>query len=259
MAMYGFDMKTISRLRGESVAKTTAYILRSKIPDPYLHQTHYYSQVKDLLYSEILIPEYAPKEFLDLDTLIAAMECAEKRYDARTGRVVRLSLPNDKEFTDRERFDLARAFVKEAFISQGMCAVIAIHAGKNKDPAKNNPHAHILLTDRPVDTNGFCAKKNRDWNKTAQLRKYRALWAEMQNRAFKEKSMEVRVSHESLEVQGIDRQPTRPLGRAATALERKGIPTEIGNRNREIEAQQREREERRQLMLERHRQRNRSR
>ena len=147
----------------------------------------------------------------------------------------------------------------EAFVNQGMCAVMAIHAGENIDPTKNNPHAHVLLTDRPVDSSGFCAKKNRDWNKKQQLQKWRALWAKMQNRVFKEKGMDVRVSHESLEVQGIDRQPTHPLGRAATALERKGIQTEIGNRNRVIEAQQQEREERYQRLRERHRQRGRSR
>ena len=55
--------------------------------------------------------------------------------------------------------------------------------------------------------------------------------------------MEIQVSHESLEVQGIDREPTLPLGRAATALERKGIQTEVGNRNREIETRIKEKEE----------------
>lgn len=255
MAIYGFDMRPISRLQGGSVAKTAAYILRANIFDPYLGQTHYYSYSKDLLYSEVLVPDYAPREFLDLDTLLAAIEQAEKRYDARTGRVVRLTLPNDKELSDAERIGLARGFIHKAFISQGMCAIMAIHAGRNEDPTKTNPHAHVLLTDRPVDVNGFCIKKNRDWNKKEQLHRWRALWAETQNREFQEKGLEVRVSHESLEVQGIDRQPTHPLGRAATALERKGIKTEVGNRNREIEAKQREREERHQRMLERHRQR----
>lgn len=140
-----------------------------------------------------------------------------------------------------------------------MCAVLALHAGVNNDPAKNNPHAHVLLTDRPVDSNGFCPKKNRDWNRVEQLRRWRAAWAEAQNRAFQEKGLEVRVSHESLEVQGIDWEPTLPLGRAAVALERKGIQTEVGNRNRKIEAKQREREEERLRRRERHLHRGRSR
>ncbi len=120
---------------------------------------------------------------------------------------------------------------------------MALHVGENGNPAWNNPHAHVLLTDRPVDSNGFCSKKNRNWNTVEQLNKWRAAWAETQNRAFKEKGLEMRVSHESLEVQGIDREPTRPLGRAATALDRKGIQTEVGNWNREIEARIKGREE----------------
>lgn len=255
MAMYGFDIRPISRLRGESVAKTASYILRANIYDSYLKKTHYYAHGKDLLYSEILVPDNAPQSFFNLGALLTAIDRAEKRYDARTGRVVRLSLPNDKEFSDTERIELARSFVKETFVSQGMCAIMAIHEGRKEDPAKNNPHAHVLLTDRPVDPNGFCSKKDRSWNTVEQLRKWRAAWAEAQNRAFIEKGLEVRVSHESLEVQGIDREPTRPLGRAATALERKGIRTEVGNRNREIVTRLKEKEEEARLRRQRHRER----
>ena len=255
MAIYGFSMAPISRLRGESVAKTAAYILRKNIADSYLGMTHYYAYEKDLLYSEILIPNNAPKDFLDLTMLLAAIDHAEKRYDARTGRVVRLSLPNDKDFSDTERIELARSFVKETFVSQGMCAIMAIHEGRKENPAKNNPHAHVLLTDRQVDSNGFCSKKDRSWNTVEQLRKWRAAWAEAQNKAFIEKGLEVRVDHESLEVQGIDREPTRPLGRAATALERKGVQTEVGNRNREIVARLKEKEEEARLRQQRYRER----
>lgn len=106
MAIYGFDMRSVSKLRGESVAKTAAYILRANIADPYFGMTHYCAYSRDLLYSEILIPDNAPRDFLDLTTLLSAIENAEKRYDARTGRVVRLTLPNDKEFSDEERIDL---------------------------------------------------------------------------------------------------------------------------------------------------------
>lgn len=259
MALYGFDARPISRLLGESVAKTASYILRENIFDSYSGETHYYSHVRDCLYREILLPENAPREFLDLSKLLAAIERAEKRYDARTGRVVRLTLPNDKEFSDGERIALARKYVQDTFITQGMCAIMAIHAGLNDDPAKNNPHAHVILTDRPVDTNGFCSKKDRSWNTLKQFQTWRKLWADAQNRAFKEKGMDLCVSHESLEVQGIDREPTVPLGRAATALERKGVQTEYGNRNREIAAKQRAQEEERLHRRERHRARQRSR
>ena len=64
LAIYGFNIAPISRVRGESVAKAAAYILRANIADPYLGMTHYYAYGKDLLYSEIIIPDYAPRDFL---------------------------------------------------------------------------------------------------------------------------------------------------------------------------------------------------
>lgn len=259
MALFGFELQPISRLQGGSVVKSASYILRENLYDEYQQRTHYYSHVKDLLHSEILLPENVPKEFHDLQTLLTAIDQAEKRYDARTGRSLRLSLPNDVELSTEDRVALARDYIREVFVAQGMCAILAIHEGRNVDPQKNNPHAHVILTDRPLDTNGFCSHKNRSWNQKSQLRKWRRLWAEYQNRFFNEKGLDLEVSHESLEVQGIDREPTRPLGRAATALERKGIQTEAGNYNREIEARQRKQEEQRQRLYERHRQRERSR
>lgn len=247
MALYGLNVQTISRLKGGSVAKTASYILRENVFDLRLNKMHYYAHTGDLLYSDVLIPDNAPQEFHNLETLLGAIDMAEKRYDARTGRVVRLTLPNDREISDEERIELARDFVKDVFISEGMCAVLAIHEGRNEDPEKSNPHAHVILTDRPVDKNGFCSKKNREWNKVKFLYKCRKLWAEAQNEFFVEKGMEVRVSHQSLEVQGIDREPMIPLGRAAMALERKGIRTENGDKNREIEIRNREREEEKHL------------
>lgn len=259
MAIFGLNVKTISRLRGESAAKTAAYILRENVYDPYQKKTHYYSQVKDLMYSEILIPEEAPRQFRELGTLLKTIEMAEKRYDARVGRVVRLTLPNDAEISDEERIKLTKNFINEAFIDQGMCAVLAIHRGKNAIPSKCNPHAHVMITDRQVNANGFCSKKNRDWNKKEQIYKWRKMWEEKQNHFFVEKEMDVRVSHRSLEVQGIDREPTRPLGREAAALERKGIRTEQGNINREIETRRKEQEQRKMYQKERKRKRDRTR
>lgn len=240
MALYGFDIKPISRIQGDSVAKTASYILRENVHDLYWDKTYYYSYVDDLLYSGILIPDEAPDRYRELSTLLREIEQAEKRYDARLGKVIRLTLPNERIFLTNDLIGLVHDFVGKTFLTRGMCAVIAIHEGKNKNPLKNNPHAHIMLTDRPVDANGFCARKNREWNKREILREWRKLWAEAQNKFFKDKGLELRVSHESLEVQGIDREPTVPLGRAAMALERKGVQTEYGNRNREIELWQKE-------------------
>ena len=238
MAQYGLNVAAVSRLKGNTVAGALAYILRDRLYDEYSGKTHGYSHLDDFLCYEVLLPDDAPREFLDPIILGRAMENAERRYDARTGRILWLSLPNDLEPDDWR--ELVKDFVSEAFISLGMCAVVAIHDDKHpSDPARDNPNAHVLLTDRPVDRDGFCAKKNRSWNKRGNIRLWRRQWAEAQNRMFTEKGLSVRVTHESLEVQGSRREPTISLGRAAMALEDKGIATVRGGRNREIQERNR--------------------
>lgn len=75
----------------------------------------------------------------------------------------------------------------------GICADIAIHDIINvNDPARNNPHVHILLTDRPVSKEGFSLKKNRewnDWNGNKLIKSWREQWAIAQNRAYKRKGL----------------------------------------------------------------------
>lgn len=127
MSLFGFDMRPISRLQGGSIVKTASYILRENLHDEYQQKTHYYSHIKDLLHSEILLPENAPEEFHDLQTLLAAIDQAEKRYDARTGRSLRLSLPNDVNLSTGDRISLARDYIREVFVAQGVCAILAIH------------------------------------------------------------------------------------------------------------------------------------
>lgn len=62
-------------------------------------------------------------------------------------------------------------------------------------------------------------------------------WAELTNQALEHAGHNTRVSHKSLEAQGIDREPTIHLGSAATAMERRGIQTERGDLNREVKNQ----------------------
>ena len=63
----------------------------------------------------------------------------------------------------------------------------------------------------------------------------RELWAERANHALRLAGHEARIDHRTLEAQGIDRVPTTHMGPSVAALERKGIRTERGNRNRQRE------------------------
>jgi len=71
--------------------------------------------------------------------------------------------------------------------------------------------------------------------------RWRENWAKINNRKFEEKGLDVRIDHRTLRAQGIDREPTVHMGHEAWALERQGIRTESGDRNREIKQRNEER------------------
>ena len=66
------------------------------------------------------------------------------------------------------------------------------------------------------------------------MEKWRALWADIETDFYKKNGYEITAEHRSFERQGIDLLPTIHMGAAVTAMERRGIKTEVGNMNREI-------------------------
>jgi hypothetical protein len=195
--------------------------------------THDYTRKGGVVYKEIILPDNAPQEFKDRQTLWRAVEARERRHDARLAREIEVAL--QIEFDLEEQKALLREYIKENFVDKGMIADVSLH---NK--GDGNPHAHIMLTTRHVTPDGF-GGKNRDWDKEAELIKWRENWAKINNRKFEEKGLDERIDHRTLKAQGIDREPTIHLGHEATALERKGIKTEKGDYNREIQKRNEER------------------
>ena len=66
------------------------------------------------------------------------------------------------------------------------------------------------------------------------MEKWRALWADIETEFYKKNGYEITAEHRSFERQGIGLLPTIHMGAAVTAMERRGIQTEVGNMNREI-------------------------
>jgi ATP-dependent exoDNAse (exonuclease V) alpha subunit len=256
MAIFYLDVKYISRNQGRSSVAAAAYRSGEKLHNKYDGLTHDFTKKKGIVYNEILLPDAAPREFFDREKLWNAVEEAEKRKDARTAREVVIALPN--ELTLEEQINLARQYATDNFVSQGMCADVAIHQSrhphrqdeqdpdieKDKDITPDNPHAHILLTTRPVDNSGFSPKKNREWDKREKVLLWREQWANTQNQEYERKGLTQRVSHESYIARGIDREPTEHLGHKAASLERRGIRTEIGDKNRAVMARNKAKKER---------------
>lgn len=230
MADYRFSAKVISRSKGQSSVASAAYRAAERLIDERTGEIHDYGRKGGLIHSEVMAPADTPEWMQDRVQLWNAVEAVERRKDAQLAREIQLSLPH--ELTPEQRADLARGFVQEQFVNQGMIADLVIHAPSAKGDERNH-HAHVMLTMREITGEGF-GKKNRDWNSPDHLAKWRESWAQHQNRALERHGHTARVDHRSYEAQGIDRQPTQHLGPVANDMERKGRPSRIGEQNREI-------------------------
>jgi len=218
---------------GEKLKSVDAAAYRAGVELEGDEITHDYTRKQGVVHKEIILPDNAPKNYEDRETLWRAVEAKEKRRDARLAREIEVAL--QIEFDLEEQKALLCEYIKENFVDKGMIADFAVH---NK--GDGNPHAHIMLTTRHVSPDGF-GGKNRDWDEDIELLKWRENWAKINNQKFEEKGLDLRIDHRSYKEQGIDREPTIHLGHKATALEKKGIHTERGDRNREIQKRNAER------------------
>lgn len=147
MAIYHLEAKIISRGTGRSVVAASAYMSCSKLYNDYDGIEHDYTRKHGLVHQEIILPPQAPSEWTDREKLWNAVEEAEKTKDSRLAREFVAALPI--ELSKDEWIDLLRRYISDNFVSEGMCIDFAIH-----DTDGHNPHAHIILTVRPLDENG---------------------------------------------------------------------------------------------------------
>lgn len=249
MANYHLEVNVISRGQGRSITKAINYISGKRLHDDYTGKT-YYNCRQDVLYDKIFQPTNVPLEFYDLQSLCNEIDKAEIRYDARTAREFKCSLPN--ELPVHELIQIVSEYVSSNFVDQGLCAIAAIHEGRNEtDPSMNNPHVHIIVPTRFVGPEGFSKKKDREHDNKKYVGIWREQWAKVQNRAYERNGLDIRVSHESLEIQGEDREPTIHLSRIDWQKEKRGERTIAGDKKRTIKARNEERICQRQLDRER--------
>ena len=167
MAIFHLRVKTFGRNEGRSAVAASAYRSASRMENDFDGVVHDYTKKRGVVYSEIMLPNYAPKEYCEREKLWNAVEMAEKSKDARLCREVEIALP--VELPRAEQIKLVRNFVKDNFVSDGMCADINVHdppytddrgvalradgtpAADEAETLHRNPHAHILLTVRPID------------------------------------------------------------------------------------------------------------
>lgn len=211
---YHCEVKIISRSAGHSAVAAAAYRAREKLLDERSGLTHNYTPKKDLEHKEIIAPAGAAGWVFDRGKLWNTVEGAEKRKDSQLAREVVVSLPRD--LSKEARAKLVRHFVTNQFVSLGMVADFSIHCPRASD-GKEYPHAHILLTMRSLNAEGF-GLKEREWNTAvftlddrikdkSKLRDLRENWQEYTNQALSDSGSKVRIDHRSYAERGIEVQP----------------------------------------------------
>ena len=147
MAIYHMQAKVVSRGSGRSAVAASAYMSCSRMYNDYDGIQHDYTRKQGLIYQEVMLPPMAPSEWNDREQLWNAVEETEKTKDSRLAREFVVALP--VELDKNSNISLLQDFIQKNFVDMGMCADFAIH-----DTDGHNPHAHILLTVRPLNENG---------------------------------------------------------------------------------------------------------
>ena len=228
MAIYHLHVKVIGRKSGSSAAASAAYRSASRLRDDRLERSHDFSGKRGVIHSEVMLPEKAPEAWSDRERLWNDVEAFEIRKDAQLAREVEFAIP--REMTQAQGIELARDFVRGEFVDRGMIADLNVHWDMAED-GMPKPHAHVMLTMRAVNEDGF-GQKVRDWNRTKLVERWRERWAELANARLAELDIDATIDHRSLEAQGIVLEPQSQIGAPAKRIEVRGIEGERLEANR---------------------------
>jgi ATP-dependent exoDNAse (exonuclease V) alpha subunit len=254
MAIYHASMKIIGRqvkVGGKAVPRrcnssvaAAAYQGGLKLHDERNERTHDYRRKGGVVFKTILLPEGAPEWMAEHERLWNAVEFKEdesnRHESAQLARHLEFALP--VEMTPEQNRALAQRVGGE-FVKRGMVAQVSVHEPE-PDNGQRNPHAHLLLTMRAVNADGF-GKKNREWNggwmatgvpDGGALKGWRTMIADHTNDALEQAGHDARVDARSYKDLGIDRMPNVHLGKEVTALQRKGERTWRGDKQKVVQA-----------------------
>ena len=265
MAIFHLSVKIISRSSGRSAIAAAAYRAGEKLKNEEKGgKIHDFSRKKGVIYSEIQLPENAPNEFKDRQTLWNKVQDVEKRADAQLAREVEVALP--QELDRKNQIKLVHDYVQKQFVEKGMIADWSIH-----DKGDGNPHAHIMLTTRSLKKDGSWAPKQKstylldkngekvpqideetgkqkigargrkmwkrttisynDWNNRENVELWRNEWAKQVN-SYLEPSK--KIDNRSYKRQRIAKIPTIHEGYVARKIEKRGGNSDRVEINRSI-------------------------
>ena len=155
MAIYHCSISNVSRSAGSSSCATLSYISGERIHDDRQGQTYNYGRNERVMEVRTILPEGAPDEYNNPSVLFNSIEKNLTASNARTAKKIEVALPN--ELPLEEQKTIVENYIRDNLTSQGYCATYAIHTDKDN----NNPHAHILIPNRPINANGEWGGKSR--------------------------------------------------------------------------------------------------
>ena len=264
MAIFHCQIKIISRGKGKTATAAAAYRSGTKIVDDELGKTHDYTRKGGVAFSEILLCVNAPSKYSDRQTLWNEVQKIEKQKNAQLCREVEVALPI--EFSRNEQIEVVREYIKKNFTDKGMIADWSLH-----DKSDGNPHAHILLTMRPLKPNGEWEAKRKDryaldengnkipiidvltnkqkigaggrkmwerisvpttdWNDQTKAEEWRKSWADICNEHLKGQA---HIDHRSYARQGKKQLPTMHEGYVARKIAKSGKHSNIISYNQQV-------------------------
>lgn len=232
-------------IHARSVVEAAAYRSGNVLTQD--HDKRYdYTRKQNIFHTMILTPKGAPAWAQDRQSLWNAVEQNENRKNAQLAREAVLKLP--RGLTHEQQITLVQSFVSDTWVKQGMVADIGFHDTPASDGGRN-PHAHVMLTLRPLNEHGWNQHKNgahlgirgrptkkfpegrriEVWSTTRFLKESRTTFERYVNEALEGAGITERVDLRSNKDKGLDQEPEPKLGPHVAAMERRGIRTDRGD------------------------------
>ncbi|MGV6879733.1 MobQ family relaxase [Lactiplantibacillus plantarum] len=246
MAIFHISFSNISAGKGRSTIASAAYRSGEKLFDDQ-EGRHYFYARSVMPESFILTPENAPEWASNREQLWNEVEKNDRKSNSRYAKEFNVALP--VELSESEQKELLTKYVQENFVDQGMVADVAIHRDH-----PDNPHAHVMLTNRPFNPDGSWGLKAKtqyikdengkqlltksgfpkqrkiwlvDWDKKEKINEWRKNWAVSVNQSLSQKNIPDRISEKSFVDQGIQETPTQHEGINSQRQNRKAFNQQV--------------------------------
>lgn len=255
MAIFHMNFSNISAGKERSAIASASYRSGEKLHSDMESKNYFYA--RDVMpETYLLAPENAPDWVNNREKLWNEVEAIDRKSNSRYAKEFNVALP--VELSDDEQKKLLLDYVQNTFVNEGMVADVAIHRDHSE-----NPHAHVMLTNRPFNADGTWGKKSKteyildkngnktktaagnvrnrkiwlvDWDKKGKVEQWRKEWANSVNHVFEQKNMPDRISEKTLDEQGIDGVATQHVGVNGQRTEREKF-NQLALENRKHKAQ----------------------